>query len=187
MHLCRKCGTEMRRRGDGKWRCRPCENAYTRAYTVRHADRVREAKRRQMAQLRADPETRERLNAARRKPHIRANQRQARVRLREQRFFAWRARNWAQRHRVTMPTTALAGLWMKQRGFCALTGERLDRSAVLDHDIPRSRGGSHTIENLQWVTSRANAAKGDMTTTEFAAFCTQVAELIGRRVMEMAA
>jgi 5-methylcytosine-specific restriction endonuclease McrA len=54
--------------------------------------------------------------------------------------------------------------------------------AQLDHIVPRTRGGSHDLENLRWVTTRANLAKRDLTDEEFLDLCVNVAEWIGRRL-----
>lgn len=55
----------------------------------------------------------------------------------------------------------LVGLWHGQRGRCALTGVRISTdNAHLDHVVPRSKGGAHTVDNLRWVHPMANAAKG---------------------------
>lgn len=144
----------------------------------RTATEVRESKRQQMANRRAAaPDVikaqqrawvlanRDRLNATRRAWH-------------ETRFFYVRAK------RLPPSITArdLARLWKRQRGLCALSGVRLDRSAELDHKMPRSRGGSDAIENLQWVTHAANFAKRDLTVQEFHALCLNCARWIGRRI-----
>ncbi len=70
------------------------------------------------------------------------------------------------------------GLWNKwktQRGRCALTGERLtaDNSAI-DHILPVSRGGTHQISNLRWLTRDVNYSKGALTDIEFFSLCESV-------------
>jgi len=55
----------------------------------------------------------------------------------------------------------LLALWLKQNNRCALTGLPIVGRADLDHKTPAGKGGTHTIENLQWADRRANAAKGD--------------------------
>ncbi len=71
----------------------------------------------------------------------------------------------------------LAALWKRQRGCCALTGRRLDRTAEMDHIIPRVRGGSDKIENLRWVCRDANRAKQYMLDADFFALCRDVAAM----------
>jgi len=62
----------------------------------------------------------------------------------------------------------LVALWYAQGARCALTNVRLEPDhAHLDHKIPRSKGGVHTIDNLQWVHPAANLAKGAGTDEEF--------------------
>ncbi len=54
-----------------------------------------------------------------------------------------------------------------------MTGVELIRgvNASLDHKFPTSRGGSSSVENLQWVTKTVNLAKRDMTVEEFLVLC----------------
>ncbi len=65
-------------------------------------------------------------------------------------------------------------LWKSQRGRCALSGRKLDRSAEIDHKIPKVRGGKDDLANLQWTTVEANRAKRDLTDDEFFALCSDV-------------
>jgi 5-methylcytosine-specific restriction endonuclease McrA len=69
----------------------------------------------------------------------------------------------------------LAILWKRQRGRCALTGERLDRSnAHLDHVVPVRRGGTNSLSNVRWVTEAANRAKHTLLDSELLELCAQV-------------
>lgn len=77
---------------------------------------------------------------------------------------------------VGITAQQLARLWIKQRGLCALTGRKLDRSAEIDHKIARSLGGSDQIENLQWLCCQANQSKWDFTEAEFIKLCRDVVE-----------
>jgi hypothetical protein len=66
----------------------------------------------------------------------------------------------------------LNNLWDKQAGICAISGLPLDRTTCqLDHEVPVSAGGSHTLVNLRWVTRDANYAKGTLSDTELVVLC----------------
>ena len=64
-----------------------------------------------------------------------------------------------------------------QDGLCAYTGEPLilGENASLDHIVPRSRGGSNDIDNLQWVTRTVNWAKSNLSHEAFLGMCKAVA------------
>lgn len=68
----------------------------------------------------------------------------------------------------------LAAIWKRQRGLCALTGRRLDRSAEIDHIIPRVRHGGDAPGNLRWVVKDANRAKRDLLDDDFIALCRDI-------------
>ena len=65
----------------------------------------------------------------------------------------------------------LVSQWIKQRGRCALTGIKLNRTAHLDHVLPVSKGGSDDSSNLQWLTPEANQVKGSLTVEELMHMC----------------
>jgi 5-methylcytosine-specific restriction endonuclease McrA len=93
------------------------------------------------------------------------------------RFFHTRAKNSVWRTKngdVAEIRTAIFWLWHKQRGRCALTGKRLDRTAELDHIIPVSKGGLNHPSNLQWLSPEVNQCKNDLTEQEFIAICKAV-------------
>ena len=144
----------------------------------RTPDQVRAAKRAHMANKRAaDPEAaRAYQNGHRAKHRERIN---AKTRADTARRLFW-ARALRLRNGIT--ARDLARLWKRQRGLCALTGARLDRTAEIDHKTPRARGGADVLENLQWVTPVANRAKRDLTDAEFLTLCQTCVRWIGRRI-----
>jgi 5-methylcytosine-specific restriction endonuclease McrA len=93
-------------------------------------------------------------------------------------WFAARAQNL----RGTGHATArdLGAMWKRQRGRCALTGRRLDRTAEIDHIIPRALGGRDTPANLRWVVKSANRAKRDLLDEDFIALCRDVIAVADR-------
>jgi hypothetical protein len=71
--------------------------------------------------------------------------------------------------------------WIRQRGRCALTGLKLDRTANADHILPVSKGGTDNSNNFQWLTPEANHFKGSLTLQELAHMCRLVLENIEKR------
>lgn len=56
----------------------------------------------------------------------------------------------------------LVVLWKAQGGVCPETGiELMAGNVALDHINPRRHGGTHTIENLRWVSADFNKRKKD--------------------------
>jgi len=64
-------------------------------------------------------------------------------------------------------------LWYNQRGRCAYTGIKLygDSNTHLDHIIPRTKGGSSEIGNLQFVCALVNRMKFNLSHEEFIETC----------------
>lgn len=59
---------------------------------------------------------------------------------------------------------------------CELSGVRLSPETLsIDHAIPLSRGGTHSISNCELVHRIVNRMKGSMTNTEFIGWCRLVA------------
>lgn len=69
-------------------------------------------------------------------------------------------------------------LFEKQNGLCYYTGKQLikGKTASLDHIIPKSKGGTHNITNLQWIDRRINRIKNDMPHNEFISFCHNISD-----------
>lgn len=67
---------------------------------------------------------------------------------------------------------------IKQDYKCAYTGRSLiiGFNASIDHTIPKSKGGSNTIDNVKWVDLEVNLLKYNMLENEFLAFCREVVE-----------
>jgi len=77
-----------------------------------------------------------------------------------------------------MVTSArLLELIEEQQYRCALSGVELEPdTAVLDHKIPRNRGGRHELNNVWFLHRDVNRAKGTMTVDEFRLMCSRVAQ-----------
>ena len=63
----------------------------------------------------------------------------------------------------------LKAIYDAQKGLCAYFGVPivLGGNAQIDHKIPKARGGTNELSNLQWVHKWANFCKLDLTETEF--------------------
>jgi hypothetical protein len=57
--------------------------------------------------------------------------------------------------------------WVAQGKRCALTGMLVEGAPHLDHILPVSAGGTHAINNLQWVHPMANWAKNKYPVEKF--------------------
>lgn len=143
----------------------------------RSIEETRKAKREHMARKRAaDPEA---ARAYSRAYHQKNRDKQTAT-MRAyyaKRFF------WGRAMKLRGPGKAsardLAALWKAQRGRCALTGRRLDRTAQLDHKTAKARAGQDHIENLQWLCEEANLAKRALSDEQFIALCGDVMRWIG--------
>lgn len=61
----------------------------------------------------------------------------------------------------TISPKALVELLEKQNNICAIGGEAIGELKELDHKTPISKGGRHTLENVQWVCRFHNRSKGN--------------------------
>lgn len=167
----------------------------SRAWALAHPERIKATKQRHLERLKAwrlaNPEKAKEVQARWREKN-RDSHRAAIKRWRDKnkdrvkqvererskrRFFQRRASASVCRTKqgdIKQLTTAIFWLWHKQRGRCALTGKRLDRTAELDHIIPVSKGGKNEPSNLQWLAPEINQCKNDLTDQEFIAICKAV-------------
>lgn len=187
---CKKCGNPRKvvQSGDRiRYRCAPCEAAYQRENYAANAEKIRVRKAKWMAEARKHPERGEKIRETQRRSYSnrgKDSQRERLARMQQDQPFRWRS-YLLRRLNSSITPEDLEGLWNRQGGICALTGRSLTLAeADIDHIIPKSRGGTTTIDNLRWVWSRANEAKGNMLDEEFLSFCHQVAEWLGRLILE---
>jgi 5-methylcytosine-specific restriction endonuclease McrA len=139
---------------------------------ARTKEQVREDKRLSMEIRRArDPEKHrayQRERHAKNRAHNTAKMRAYYAR----RFFWGRAMKLRGTDRATYKD--IAAIWKRQRGRCALTGRRLDRTADLDHIVPKTRGGQDDAGNLRWLAREVNMVKRNLTDAEFLLLCSDV-------------
>lgn len=71
----------------------------------------------------------------------------------------------------------LQKLFFKQRGVCALCGDKLyfSRNTHLDHIISKKYGGENNINNYQFVCAKCNYAKRELSSREFIIMCIKIA------------
>ena len=100
----------------------------------------------------------------------------------KRRFFFIRAMHHSMRVNYTydavMLCSVLSRAWYNQRGRCAYTGRKLDRTAQVDHKTPVSRGGTNDASNLHWVCADANCVKNNKTHEEFIGLCADITAYI---------
>ena len=203
MKKCTRCGETKplsrfgstgRQRCDGNegsrsW-CKDCDNAYQRERYARDPGRIREIKRDHMRRMRSTLEGRERQRQVSLKCYRNGGDVRQRERMKNRKendFFHWHVQ-YVRRYNPAISPGDLENLWHRQGGQCALTGRMMEAKAgcvQVDHIVPAARGGSHKMSNLRWVIKDANMAKRDLTDKEFLALCEDVAEWIGRRIIEV--
>lgn len=75
----------------------------------------------------------------------------------------------------TVTASQIRELIEKQGYRCAISGRELTpETASLDHIVPLSQGGAHTVENLWVVDHQINAAKGTLSFEDFLTMCQDV-------------
>lgn len=75
----------------------------------------------------------------------------------------------------SLSVPGLLALLDRQQYRCALSGRKLvPENTSLDHMVPVSRGGGHTIENAQALANEVNRAKHTLTNEEFIRLCRDV-------------
>lgn len=149
---------------------------------ARTPEQIRESKRLNAAKKRA--ENPEAVRSIQRNWHKRNKDRNcaAMRNYYSRRFFWGRAMKLRGEGRAT--ARCLSQLWISQRGKCALTGRRLDRSAQLDHITSRARGGTDEKKNLRWLCKEANLAKRELSDEEFIGMCSDVIGWIGEQIQQ---
>lgn len=71
----------------------------------------------------------------------------------------------------------LVELIKEQEYRCKLSGiELTPDTAALDHIIPVSKGGQHSVGNVAWVHEEINRMKGPLSVDEFLALCSKVVQ-----------
>ena len=164
----------------GRSKSRIQNKAYSLGLTREHAPRINDEERRRrkregMRAIREDPDRRNEIMGRQRELYLASGgerNKNRHNRRRDKNFFSYRA----DRYR-TVSAQDLAALWKRQRGRCALTGRRLDKTAHLDHIVPRAKGGADDIENLRWVCDEANLAKRDLSDDDFIRLCRDVLDI----------
>jgi CRISPR/Cas system Type II protein with McrA/HNH and RuvC-like nuclease domain len=76
----------------------------------------------------------------------------------------------------------LWGLLKRQKMKCALTGRPLEKGKIhLDHIIPKSRGGTHSLNNLRFVNILPNMFKWNSLDSELVTLCQDILMTIGNK------
>lgn len=95
-------------------------------------------------------------------------------------FIAWMMFNRGQfksrkKRADKLTVQSILNLLEHQKYRCALTGRELTPDTTsLDHIVPLSKDGAHSINNAQALNKDVNRAKGTLTNSEFVNLCREV-------------
>lgn len=171
MKTCTKCGIDKSLSEFGKnsnvksglqSRCKDCFNAYSRQRRITNRDKVLAVERRYKAKVRGTKEQQERARRWNRKLYYadveqsRAYYRNLRAKSKEAVKLA-NAKQRAKRRAVEhfeVSTKELKRIYNSPCAFCGSTED-----ITLDHIVPLSRGGRHSIGNLQPLCFTCNHRK----------------------------
>jgi len=74
----------------------------------------------------------------------------------------------------------LQAVFERQGGICPYTGRTLTYgTAEIDHVLPRAKGGTDCVDNVEWVHPDVNRAKAALGRDEFLMLCLAVIEHTG--------
>lgn len=176
--ICKKCGQPKTRSKSGRLRCNPCERAYRIEYYQKNIEHERKRGRDRMKRYRSDPIKNEKIKASQRKCYKKngnENQKKRLAKMKAEDPWRYKANRIHPSVKGKLNKNDLKSIWDRQNGKCALTGRELEIfSMELDHIVPLAKGGSSTIDNLQWTCKEANQAKKDLLDSEFIALCKEV-------------
>ena len=79
-------------------------------------------------------------------------------------------RNTARRKGFKVTPAMKIELYLRANGVCKYCGTPLDKHAQVDHRIPVSKGGSHSMDNYDLICPLCNGEKNSRTESEYLAF-----------------
>lgn len=161
--VCAKCGAPIERKS-GK--CKPCEQAYMRAYYLNNAERLRAAAAKRLE------ENRDQINARERERYVpeqhwdrqhperaRANRKAYVAENRQKRRVYEHNRRARKLAGGDLPKDINERLFTLQRGLCPCCRLPLGEDFHLDHIKALSKGGTNTVDNVQLLRAPCNLAK----------------------------
>lgn len=147
--------------------CRACRSLTSTEWAMRNPDRIRETQRRYMASN---------LEARREKSRRYAAENRERAREYQRRYteqYPDKAREYTARRRARKLSTTVESInrlevFERDGWICGICGVAIDpqarwpesQFASVDHVVPLSKGGTHTLENLQAAHLGCNLRKG---------------------------